>query len=41
MAIWLEALHIYDDDLKYGHYGLVVQGLATSLIKQLYPQKIE
>jgi len=41
MAIWLDVLHVCVEDLKHKHFGLDVQGLATSLIKQLYAKKIE
>jgi hypothetical protein len=41
MAIWLDVLHICEDDLKHRHFGFDAQGLATSLIKQLYAKKIE
>lgn len=41
MAIWLDVLHICEDDFKYRHSDHVVQGLSTSLIKQQYAKKIE
>jgi hypothetical protein len=41
MAIWLDVLHICEDDLKYRHFGLDGQGLVTSLTKQLYAKKTE